>query len=144
MSEHERDQGVDEQPERNEASAPEIKNEQRQLDDGPPDIRDMSISAKQETSNAKKETSSARRENSFTAGLKSWSSRLGAVARKRYTTITLTVATAIALAVVGYLVFGRSSILSTPTKTVPSASTQTAQTDKGSKAGPFSVFESQP
>jgi hypothetical protein len=145
MSEQDRDQGgVDEQPERNEASAAEFKDGQEPLDDGPPDAtRDMSINAKRETANAKKETSNGRRDNSFSA-LKSWSSRLGAVAQKRYTTITLIVAAAIAVAVVGYLVFGRSNILSTPTKTVPSASTQTAQPEKGSKAGPFSVFESQP
>src|ERR1044071_9248714 len=98
MSEHERDHGVDEQPERNEASGPEVKNEPRQLNDESPEAtRDLSINTKQETSNAKKETSSARRENSFSAGLKSWSSKLGAVAQKRYTTITLIVAAAFAL-----------------------------------------------
>jgi len=137
MNEHSQDQGIDEQPERDESPAPKTQHEQVQQDERREAERNVSINTKQETSNAKKETS-------FAAGVKGWSSKIGAVAHKRYAMIALIVVAAIAVSVAAYLVFVRSDTLSTPTKTVPSPSSQTAQADKGSKAGPLGVFETQP
>lgn len=138
MSEHEQDQHNDEQPERDESPTTQSQHAQVQFKDESREADpERSMRPKQETSNSKKETSVA-------AGIKSWSSSLGAFARKRYAMITLIVAAALAVSIVAYLVFGRSDTLSTAKKTVPAASPQTAQVDKSSKAGPFGVFETQP